>query len=370
MAVLADKAVNPQVVAAMSTLADRAVQFAPNLTLLFVTNIRDGELIDLGPQGISNIAQYYTREQADAVIQAFQDLGVTVEAFFSEGDFIARVTDGKPSGRPEIVYTTAEGGSGIDRRALIPSLCGLLGLPVLNSGAHASTLARHKLHANAVLRRFNVRVPDTWQFGDAGWIGARGPAIGTRAIIKPAFESMCIGIDDSSVQIVDAGFNDLVRTRFEAFSQPVIVQEFVSGDEVGVPLVQLGSTHALQVLEVQRGNGERFGDRPQTFKDHVFSDIVHVPYPATPELTGMIQNAAKLAFDVLGMSGIGRVDFRVDADGRPWAFDTNEAPAPLAKTSYGTAMQELGFPLRRMLAVWLGIGLVKAGLISGIGPEI
>jgi D-alanine-D-alanine ligase len=364
------KAVDPQVVAAMSTLADQAEQFAPNLTLLFVTNIRDGELIDVGPRGISNIAQYYTRGQADAVIQAFQDLGVTVKSFFSEGDFIAHVTDRRSGSRPEIVYTTAEGGSGIDRRALIPSLCGLLGIPVLNSGAHASTLARHKLHANAVLKRFNVRVPETWQFGSAGWTGEQEPAIGTRAIIKPAFESMCIGIDAASVQTVDAGFDNLVQARFEAFSQPVIVQEFVSGDEVGVPLVQLGLTHALQVLEVRRGNGERFGDRPQTFKDHVFSEIVHVPYQATPELLAMIQNAAKRAFDVLGMSGIGRVDFRVDADGRAWAFDTNEAPAPLARTSYGTAMQQLGFPLRRMLAVWLGIGLVKAGLISGIGPEI
>ena len=358
--------VDSQLVAAMSRLADQAADFAPNLTLLFVTNIRDGEIIDVGPGGISNVSQYYTREQADAVIRTFQDLGVTVESFFNERDFIAHVIDGRPRERPEIVYTTAEGGSGIGRRALIPSLCSLLGLPVLNSGAHASTLARHKLHANAVLRMFGVRVPDTWQFDGADWTGGRRPTTGTRVIIKPASESMCIGIDHESVQVVDAGFADLVRTRFAAFSQPVIAQEFVSGDEVGVPLIQLDSTHALQVLEVRRGNGERFGGLPQTFEDHVFRDVVHVTYHAAPEQLRMIQSAAKIAFDVLGMSGIGRVDFRVDADGRAWAFDTNEAPAPLAKTAYGTAMEQLGFPLQKMLAVWLGIGLAKAGLISGV----
>jgi D-alanine-D-alanine ligase len=98
----------------------------------------------------------------------------------------------------------------------------------------------------------------------------------------------------------------------------------------------------------------------------VHRKVIYVPYKTRPEQYAAIQRAAKTAFDVLGMSGIGRVDFRVDADGRAWAFDTNESPAPLAGTAYGTAMEQLGFPLRKMLAVWLGIGLAKAGLISGV----
>ncbi len=358
--------VNDQVVALMARLADRAVNFAPELTLLFVTNIREGEVVDVGPAGISNVAQYYTRQQADAIIRSFQDLGVTVESFFNERDFIARVIEGGSRNRPEIVYTTAEGGTGAGRRALIPSLCNLLDLPVLNSAAHACSLARHKLHANAVLRRFDVRTPETWQFDGAGWTGGRKPVSGERVIVKPAFESMCIGVDHESVQLVDSGFNDFVRSRAESFSQSVVVQEFVSGEEVGVPLVHLGSTHPLQVLEVRRASGERFGDLPQTFEDHAHHDVIYVPYESEPEHYAAIQKAAMTAFDALGMSGIGRVDFRVDADGRAWAFDTNESPPPLAGTAYGTAMEQLGFPLRKMLAVWLGIGLAEAGLISGV----
>jgi hypothetical protein len=153
--------VDERLVGLMSTLAQQAIDVAPDITLLFVTNIREGEVIDIGPGGISNVSQYYTQQQADAIIRSFQDLGVTVESFFSEHDFIARVIDRRPRNRPEIVYTTAEGGTGPGRRALIPSLCNLLDLPVLNSGAHACALARHKLHANAVLRMFGVRTPET-----------------------------------------------------------------------------------------------------------------------------------------------------------------------------------------------------------------
>ncbi len=366
MAATHQATVDDRVVASMSRLADRAVDFAPDLNLLFVTNIREGAVVDIGPGGISNVSQYYTRQQADAIIRSFQDLGVTVESFFSEHDFIARVIDRRPRNRPEIVYTTAEGGRGAGRRALIPSLCNLLDLPVLNSGAHACSVARHKLHANAVLKMFGVRTPETWQFDGAGWVGGRKPVRGARVIVKPAFESMCIGIDHESVQVVDAGFDDFARSRADSFSEPVVVQEFVSGEEVGVPLVQMGSTHALQVLEVRRSDGERFGAFPQTFEDHVRRNVIYVPYETGPEQYATIRRAAKVAFDALGMSGIGRVDFRVDADGRAWAFDTNEAPAPLAGTAYAIAMEQLGFPLQKMLAVWLGIGLAKAGLISGV----
>jgi D-alanine-D-alanine ligase len=358
--------VDERLVGLMSMLAQQAIDVAPDLTLLFVTNIRDGDVIDIGPDGVSNMSQYYTRNQADAIIRSFQDLGVTVESFFSEREFIARVIERSSTSRPEIVYTTAEGGTGSGRRALIPSLCNLLNLPVLNSGAHACSLARHKLHANAVLRRFGVRVPETWQFGGGCWVGGRKPAAGARVIAKPAFESMCIGIDHESIQVVDRRFDDFVRERSESFSQPVVVQEFISGAEVGVSLIRVNTTYALQALEVRRGDGESFGDLAQTFKDHMHRNFVYVRYETDPERYATIQRGAIVAFDVLGMSGVGRVDFRVDDDGQAWAFDTNESPPPLAGTAYATAMEQLGFPLKKMLAVWLGIGLMEAGLISGV----
>ena len=356
--------VDPHLIELMSMLAQQVTDLAPQITLLFVTNIREEDVFDVGPEGISNVSQYYTRDQADAIIRSFQDLGVTVRSFFSEREFISDVVDRQTPSGPEIVYTTAEGGSGLGRRALIPSLCNLLGLPVLNSGAHACSLARHKLHANAVLRRFGVRVPETWQFGDGAWVGDRKPPLGARVIVKPAFESMCIGIDRESVQIVHADTEDFIRSRNEAFAQPVVVQEFVSGDEIGVPLVRVDKTHALPALEVRRGDGEPFGHLPQTFKDHVRRNVLHVPYEADAAVVAAIQRAAVVAFDALGMSGVGRVDFRVDTDGRAWAFDTNESPPPLAGTAYGTAMESLGFPLQRMLAIWLGLGLMEAGLIQ------
>jgi D-alanine-D-alanine ligase len=360
------------VLEAMRVVANQALEVAPEIKLLFVTNIQRGELADLGPHGVLNSAQYYTRRQADAIIRSLQDIGLTVESFFDERAFLrALFQDGRPTDkRRVVVFTTAEGGTGSGRRALIPAVCNLLGLPVLNSGPHACSLARHKFHANAVLKRLGVRVPDTWLFTQAGWVAGIEPAAGTRVIVKPTYEGQSVGVREDSVQVVDAAFTDFARHAQRRFGQPALVQEFVSGEEIGVPLVRLEKTYALPPLAVRRANGEAFRDRPKTFRaEHLNRDVsYHLFEPAAADRAAL-EDAAVLAFDGLEMAGVGRIDFRVDADGRAWAFDTNESPPPLPNTSYAFAMERLGFSVEEMLAVWLGACLLDYGLISRIGPE-
>lgn len=353
----------------MRVVSEKALEVAADITLLFVVNLQSGEVADLGPEGVLNTAQYYTRDQADEIIRSLQGLGVTVQSFFSELEFLASVVanDWSSGRRRAVVFTTAEGGSGSGRRALVPAVCNLLGLPVFNSGAHACSIARHKFHANAVLDRVGVRVPAAWLFSDDGWISGHRPGEGSRVIVKPTYESMCIGVGEDSVQVVGAGFEQFVQEKNRQYAQPVLVEEFISGEEVGVPLVRLGSTYALPPVAFRRANGERYGDRPRTFLDeNIDHDTSHAIFEAEPAQYAAVQNAAVLSFDALQMRGVGRIDLRVDADGRAWVFDTNESPPPLSHTAYSIAMETLGFSLDEMLAVWLGVCLFDYGIISGL----
>jgi D-alanine-D-alanine ligase len=353
----------------MRAVARKTLDKAQDLRFLYVTNIRTGEVTDLGPNGITNIAQYYARSEADEIIRSFQALGLTVEPFFRELDLVEALVrdDGTRDQRAKVVYTTAEGGSGPGRRALIPALCNLLSVPALNSGAHASSLVRHKFHAYAVLRQAGVRVPKTWQFGDGRWAGGAAPGHGARVIVKPTYESMGIGIDDESVRIVDSTFDSFVEDKTRRFGQPAIVQEFVSGEEVGVPVAGIGLTYALPPIVQRRANGERYDGVPKTFRDeHVLHDLSHGDFEAPASQIESLREAAVRAFDALDMRGVGRIDFRIDADGRAWAFDTNGEPPPLAQTCWAVAMERLGFSLHELLAVWIGICLFDNGLISGV----
>jgi D-alanine-D-alanine ligase len=353
----------------MRKIADATLEMASELRVLFVTNLRWEDLSDLGPDGVVNTSQYYTQREADGMIRSLQELGVSVQPFFNELDFIAAVTQKarRTDDKHELVFTTAEGGRGSGRRALIPALCNLLSLPFLNSGAHASSMARQKFHTNAVLRQVGVRVPGTWQFGEGRWLGGIQPPTGSRVILKPTYETMCIGIGDDSVQIVNGDFESFVEDKHRRFGQPVIVQEFITGEEVGVPIAHIGSTYALPPVTFRRASGEPFGPNPRTFEDeHVLDDMSITPFHGPSVLLTVLRDAATTAFEAIEMKGVGRIDLRVDVDGRAWVFDTSECPPPLPGGSYALAMESLGFSYREMLAVWLGICLLEFGLLSGI----
>lgn len=343
---------------------------APSISLVFVTNISNGPILDVDETGVIHTAQFYTRNEADEIIRSFQNAGFHVLSYFSEQDFIKASLSGEldaASKAKRVVYSAAEGGTGAGRRALIPAFCNLLKIPVCNSGPHGCSVARHKFHANSVLACAGLRVPKTWMFSSKkGWIGGRSPELGSRVIIKPTFESMSIGIDDSSVAIVDVSFDEVVMRSSLRFAQPCIVQEFITGYEIGVPIVELEQPVALPIVGFAYDESDRYGDRPRTFDDENLSNHVrlfrfsHLP---TSQYEA-IQRAAVVAFEVLDMAGIARIDMRVDDDGRAWIFDTNEAPPPLPDTSYGSSLQQLGYTTTNMLALWVGVTLKRYGLIE------
>lgn len=353
----------------LRTIIERTMEVAPSIRLVFVTNIHEGELTDVGPTGVSNVAQAYTRREADELIRSFQTLGVTVEPFFNEIDFISEMTQqgARPDSKLRVVFTDAEGGTGSGRRALIPAFCRLLSIPVLNSGPHACSLTRHKFHAAAVLKSVGVRVPETWLFTEEGWLGELRPPLGSRVIVKPTYESMGIGVGPDSVRIVDADFGDFVRARTAGFGQPAVVQEFVTGQEVGVPLARLDKTYALSPVVMRQANGDPFGAQPKTFSDeNVARNLSHTAFEASPAQYDALQGAAILAFDGLEMSGVARIDLRIDSDGRACVIDTNADPPPVGGTVWSYAMDALGFSVQEMCAAWLGICLRQHGIVSGV----
>lgn len=351
----------------LRALATATLNRASEIELLFVTSLReDGELADVGPHGVDNAAQSYTRQQAEEIVRSLQGLGVAVRAFLDERDFIRFALELEPEStmRLRVAYTTAEGGTGPGRRALVPSVCDLVGLPILQSPAHASVLARHKFHAHAVLERAGLRSPKTWVFDRGAWGPGGQPAIGDKIIVKPVWESMCIGVDDDSVVTVSRSIDRIMADRADWLRQPLVAQEFVSGAEVGVPVLRLGEPKALPAIAFLRADGRPFDNYPKTFRDEVIEhDTSVAAYVCSEEQSEALGTAAARAFEALDMAGAGRIDFRIDRDGRAWIFDTNEAPPPLQGTSWALAAELVGLSFTEMLAVWLGAALAARGLL-------
>lgn len=345
-------------------------KIASDVSLIFVTNIRSGSLVDLDAGGVVNHAQHYTQVQADEIIRSFQSTGMHVLSYFSEEEFIRAALDGsieRHAKRLRLVFSAAEGGTGAGRRALVPAFCNLIGLPICNSGPHGCSVARHKFHANAILNSVGLRVPSAWLCTPRGeWIAGRKPPLGTKVIVKPTYESMAIGVNESSVQTVDESFDEFATVKAQAFRQSASIQEFISGYEVGVPIIEIDRVCALPVVGFKLAESTRFGGRPRTFEDENLSgQLGHFLFDVVPvEQYRKIQRDAVTAFSSLEMAGMGRIDMRIDEDGRCWIFDTNESPPPLHKTAYAFALSKLGFDTNDMLALWSAVTLYRIGILK------
>jgi len=192
---------------------DLTARHAKEITILFVTSLRDEAPRNMGDNGLSQLAQYYTEAQVDDIVSVFRSIPVTVLPFFSEKEllsFFATKFDRSKISKFPLVYTTAEGGVGSGRRALIPAVSNLYGVPCCNSGAYGSSIGRHKFHSNLLARMNGVSVPDCWYLmRDGKWSGGIAPRRGAKVILKPTYESASIGISDQSVLQVGPNIDDI-----------------------------------------------------------------------------------------------------------------------------------------------------------------
>lgn len=354
----------------IQNVVSQARRVADKTELLYVTNLIEGEITEYEKNGLSMSSQYYKESETSAVIQAFENIGFSVRPFYNEVDFIRWASNQSSSietDRWRLVVTTAEGGRGEGRRALIPSFCNLVGLPCWNSPAHGSSLARHKYHANKVLSACGVRVPEIWSYSvqRKRWLNDERPDLGQKVILKPSWESGSKGVDDDSVVIVDRDFEQHVSRRAKTFGQPCVVQEFKSGYEVGAPIVALPNTVAAGLIGFSDGKNQRYGARARTFDDEKIKksagNFMFDQIPRSQQERAM--RAAEKAFDILSMRTLGRIDMRIDEDGEPWIFDTNESPPPLPRSSFVRLFENLGLTYHDVLALMIGVNLLHFGRI-------
>ena len=110
----------------------------------------------------------------------------------------------------------------------------------------------------------------------------------------------------------------------------VIIQRYVDGREVNVGIVD------GQVLPVAEIN---FGDMPRgmwkivsyqskwiTGSEEDLGATPSCPADLPAALTRELQRIAIMAWRAVGGQGYGRVDLRIDSDGRPWLLEVNPNP--------------------------------------------
>jgi D-alanine-D-alanine ligase len=296
--------------------------------------------------------------QVEAIQAALAALGHSAQALPCTLD-LAQFRRRLESWRPQLVFNLVESLGGTGRLIHVaPSLLDAMGLPYTGSCAEAIQLTSHKTLAKDRLAALDLPTPD--------WIGpfpADLPAVsrtavpfcGTSAhwIIKSLWEHASIGLDETSVALCDRAEQvpEMLGARAHALGGACFAERFVQGREFNLSL--LANPAGPRVLrpaeilfegyppEALRIVGYRAKWDPASYEYH------HTPrrFHFTPEDAPLLERLQDLALRCwlgFGLNGYARVDFRVDADGRPWILEVNANPCLSPDAGFAAALQASG----------------------------
>ncbi len=229
------------------------------------------------------------------------------------------------------------------------------GLPFTGSSARTLLLTLDKGESKRCLAHHGIPVPDhrTVPPGEpVEWPDAWLPAI-----VKPVHEDGSIGVERESVCRDANALRERVRIVHSRFEQPAIVERFVEGREFNVALLE---GKALPLSEIEFGEVAPEPGRapfpgivtydskwtPGSADDLATKPVCPARVDAALELE--LRRIAGETFRAFGVRDYGRVDVRVDAEGRPFVLEANANPDLSADAGLVRAAAVAGIDLARL----------------------
>ena len=219
---------------------------------------------------------------------------------------------------------------------LVPALLESLSLPRTGSSAAALLLTSHKILAKRTLSGGGLPTP--------AWLEAQGRRIEGVAswrpgpfIVKAVWEHASFGLDDGMVARSGslAGLRRRIAAATSRFGREMFAESYVPGREFNVSLLAAPSgVEMLPPAEIEfvgfpAGKPRIVGYRAKWEKASFEFDHTprRVAFPAADrKLLGRLRRAALACWDLFGLSGYARVDFRTDRRGRAWILEVNANP--------------------------------------------
>lgn len=282
--------------------------------------------------GIEDEAEFDTPQTIAAITAALRKLGHDVEPIEVSGP-ASRVVARLEALNPDLVFNAAEGTRGRFREAFFPALFDRLGMPFTGSDAYACALTLDKQLTKLVLSQHGVPVARDHivrEPRDLNSLSLRYPLI-----VKPNYEGSSMGIRANSVVDDKTELEARVTELLAQYPAGLLIEEYVQGDDIVVPFLEKASPATGGVLEPA---GYEFDLRqlaPRKYPVYdlelktTASDAVEVRVPCgLPEATrAQLLEVSRTVFRVLQIRDLGRIDYRVRADGSICFLEVNALPS-------------------------------------------
>ena len=271
------------------------------------------------------LEEYDSSETVKLIAASLEAGGHTVVMLGGGKEFIDNIWREKV----DIVFNIAEGrGNYRSREAQVPAILEMLNISYTGSDPQCLAICLDKPVTKKLVAADGISTPkwlaiaNEQELFQISWDGFPFPAI-----IKPAYEGSSKGIRLTSLAYSVSQAQEEAKRILECYQQPIMVEEFIDGDEVTVGIVGNLPPKVLGVMRIlPKRKDEHFIYSLEVKRNYL--NLVEYECPALlgEKILNEISDSGLKVFKILGCRDFARLDFRISSKGVPYFIEVNPLP--------------------------------------------
>ncbi|MBM4445803.1 MAG: ATP-grasp domain-containing protein [Chloroflexi bacterium] len=305
------------------------------------------------------LEEYDSPETVEALATTLESLGHSVIKLGGGKEFITNILHNNV----DFVFNISEGlGNYKSREAQVPSILEMLDIPYSGSDPQCLAICLDKSLTKRLVAAAGVRTPKWQLITDYRQLKQiTCDDLPLPAFVKPAYEGSSKGIRLGSKVETTVQIAEVTTELLEHYKQPVMVEEFIAGDEVTVGMVGNSPPTVLGVMRVLPKQTHTYFIYSLEIKRE-WEQLVDYECPARlePEILEEITDSSLKIFKSLGCRDFARLDFKLNPQGVPYFLEINPLAGLNSKSSDLSIMaSNLGWTYQALISTILNAALQR-----------
>ncbi len=245
----------------------------------------------------------------------------------------------------DIVFNISEGLYGRNRESQVPILLEMAGIPFVGADALTLGMTLDKVMAKKIFIADKIPTPRFFEVKAEPEENAvlSCDHLQYPLFVKPRFEGSSKGLSEASRVENSEDLKKQVEYVIRTYKQPALIEEFIRGKEFTVAIIGNDPPEVMPIVQIEIEGSLNLRDRFYTF-GHITSEKLQYVCPAkiNEDLRNKITQLALKTYEAVECKDFGRIDFRVDEQGKPYVLEINPLPSLSSEDVFMDVANALG----------------------------